>query len=354
MLLYEPLTSHCGHTFCATCLQKTLDGHPKCPLCREDFNVSFKASIYASEMQLGELPINRVLLGILMQFFSKEYLSRKLLITRETEHLITSRFNTPIYVFAKLMLPGSKNLITFAQPRERAMLRSILSAQRATFGMMLPPRGMIPHASGIIHSYGTLVEIKSVQVFPEFRSVAEVEAISRFRVIESQLHDGYVVARVESIEDYPAPDLDILHPVEEASTPTSSDLSPGQGSASVAEEQAIETSRLVEPAGTSVTVAELRNSSPSDEMIALCREFVQQLRSGSAPFVVEHVNQNYGDEPTDPDALVWWVAALLPRDDHEKSRLLAIRSPVLRLRLICHWIRELHAKWWYQSGCVIS
>lgn len=34
LVLYEPLTSPCGHTFCKTCLARSLDHSERCPLCR--------------------------------------------------------------------------------------------------------------------------------------------------------------------------------------------------------------------------------------------------------------------------------------------------------------------------------
>lgn len=34
ILLYEPLTTPCQHTFCAKCLHRSLDHSPACPLCR--------------------------------------------------------------------------------------------------------------------------------------------------------------------------------------------------------------------------------------------------------------------------------------------------------------------------------
>lgn len=36
-LLEEPTTTPCQHTFCLTCLQRSLDHSPNCPLCRHNF-----------------------------------------------------------------------------------------------------------------------------------------------------------------------------------------------------------------------------------------------------------------------------------------------------------------------------
>ena len=37
---------------------------------------------------------------------------------------------------------------------------------------------------------------------------------------------------------------------------------------------------------------------------------------------------------------------MLPIDEHEKAKLLPIRSPRLRLRLVVHWIEQLNNNWW--------
>lgn len=39
------------------------------------------------------------------------------------------------------------------------------------------------------------------------------------------------------------------------------------------------------------------------------------------------------------------VLQLLPIDEHEKAKLLPIRSPRLRLRLVVHWIEQLNNNW---------
>jgi Lon protease-like protein len=46
-------------------------------------------------------------------------------------------------------------------------------------------------------------------------------------------------------------------------------------------------------------------------------------------------------------------AQVLPIDEHEKAKLLPIRSPRLRLRMLVHWIEQLNSNWWFTSGCVV-
>lgn len=121
------------------------------------------------------------------------------------------------------------------------------------------------------------------------------------------------------------------------------------------------------PGGSSLTPT----SEPSvQEMIRICRAFYEHLKSGTAPWVVQQLNNAYGSMPSDPSTFSYWMAMvgnlspftisadpnfyqLLPIDEVEKAKLLPMRSPRLRLRLLVHWIESLNNSWWFGSGCII-
>jgi len=64
----------------------------------------------------------------------------------------------------------------------------------------------------------------------------------------------------------------------------------------------------------------------------------------------------------------------LPIEDTEKAKLLPVKSPLLRLRLVVHWIEQLNGNWfvglrawqngreidpdafirWFTNGCIVS
>jgi Lon protease-like protein len=58
--------------------------------------------------------------------------------------------------------------------------------------------------------------------------------------------------------------------------------------------------------------------------------------------------------PTDPAQFSYWMAMVLPIEDMEKAKLLPVKSPLLRLRLVVHWIEQLNSHWWFQNGCIVS
>lgn len=41
-LLYEPVTTPCGHSFCKDCFQRAMDHQPRCPLCRTVLHIARK------------------------------------------------------------------------------------------------------------------------------------------------------------------------------------------------------------------------------------------------------------------------------------------------------------------------
>lgn len=76
------------------------------------------------------------------------------------------------------------------------MVRRCLQEPTPAFGMMMPPR-----SNGSSNEYGTMLEILSVQMLPDGRSMVETKGIHRFRVMERGQLDGYTVGRIERFAD---------------------------------------------------------------------------------------------------------------------------------------------------------
>ncbi|KAF8592330.1 hypothetical protein K439DRAFT_1502939 [Ramaria rubella] len=313
VLLYQPVTTPCQHTFCAKCLQRALDHGVQCPLCRTDLpGFSF----------FQDHPPNRLVLSIILKAFPDLYADRKASIEAEERD---SRLDTPIFV-CQLSFPGTPTILHFYEPRYRLMLRRCLETPNPRFGMVMPPR-----TAGGGTDFGTLLEIRTVQMFPDGRSMVETWGVQRFRVLERGTLDGYMVGRIEIIEDYPLSVDDALH----ASTAT-----PGSDGLDI----------------PSATTDGIDRGVPAtnEELMAVCHAFLNKLRHGTAPWVVQRLNHTYGPEPVDdPSNFSFWMALVLPIDEQEKAKLLPIRSPRLRLRLVVHWIEQLNNTWWFSNGCVI-
>lgn len=266
-------------------------------------------------------------------------------------------------------------LLHFFEPRYRLMLRRCLEKPCPTFGMIVPPRAApIPgHGTSAGAEFGTMLEIRSVQMLADGRSMVEAWGAHRFRILEQGSLDGYMIGRVERIDDYDD-DLAEWAAQDDDRAPSSSVVSRPPSPQSLLARITPRTS----PAASPVSPAGSQDSpSPSTQLflstpalMATCHAFLSQLRAGTAPWVVQRLNYTYGPQPpdTDPGAFSFWMGMVLPIDEHEKAKLLPVKSPRLRLRMVVGWIEQLNSNWsvsllrstanaihvpsrWFSSGC---
>ncbi|KAL7416671.1 hypothetical protein BDY24DRAFT_377855 [Mrakia frigida] len=386
-MLFEPVTTGCGHTFCRRCIARSLDHSPKCPLCRSDLPVTTGRG----------MAVNRVLQNILTTAFPSEYADRKLGVEQGERD---ARMDIPIFV-CTLAFPFMPTILHVFEPRYRLMLRRCIESNSPRFGMVLPPRES-SIGSGAVE-YGTMLEIRSVQMLNDGRSMIETVGSWRFKVLEKGTLDGYTVGRVERLDDISPEDeaemervavargqARAAEPGASSSRPTPSDPPAPQPSSPNSSSSSSTTPPRIPPTSPDIPVSDalpspnnpLIRSTPSPpqsarppalqrtptqpgihrnpadlstaELMAICQEFIDHLRSGSAPWLLQRLNNTYGPMPSDPSVCGYWMASVIPIDEYEKAKLLPIRSPRLRLALIVHWVEQLRSSWWFSSGCVCS
>ncbi|KAJ7507832.1 PUA-like domain-containing protein [Mycena galericulata] len=254
MLLYNPVTTPCQHTFCAKCLHRSLDHSNVCPLCRDNLpGFSF----------FEDHPPNETLETLLVTAFPEMYAERGDALAAEERD---ARLDTPIFVCA-LVFPGHPTALHFFEPRYRLMLRRCLEQRVPAFGMVMPARQGA--GAGVVAAqpdYGTMLEVRSVQMLADGRSMVETWSTFRFRILERGT-------------------LDWLH------------------------RRPHRAHRRLSPTPPS--------SPPLPPTPSSCRyapPFSTSLRRGTAPWVVQRLNNVYGAPPTDPAAFAYWVALVLPID----------------------------------------
>ncbi|SNX86480.1 uncharacterized protein MEPE_05189 [Melanopsichium pennsylvanicum] len=470
LLLYNPLTTPCGHTFCKSCFARSLDHGDRCPLCRAEMpNFSFfqdhrpnsallkiltsdtatfsdedvnsdstqEAKAYAGiSVVIGDSAANqssgRQRTGCMVDDdpetaphhygFKRLYEQRKSAIEQEERE---ARLSTPIFV-CTLAFPGMPTILHIFEPRYRLMVRRCLESVNPRFGMVLPSR-----TNGGTEEYGTMLEIKSVQMLADGRSMLETVGSYRFKLLEKGSLDGYTVGRVERVDDISLEEeaelerqvllrrtelernkahKEVERPkaasmVVSSSAPVRtmpSEGEPLQASGSVgparpqmpprSESDALSiyrtaassnegTQQQPEPAqSTNDPEDEAINASSAPdndidrdeseippfapvpkepslaELTEICTSFIETLRSGSAPWLLSRLNHTYGPMPSadEVERLGYWMALVMPIDEHEKAKLLPIRSRRLRLCLVVHWIEQLRQSWWFNSGCTVS
>lgn len=198
-------------------------------------------------------------------------------------------------------------MITYrSRGRYRLMLRRCLATPNPRFGMIPPPRvapssSHLPasqqqagavgqaaststattnHASNASrpsstgNEYGTMLEIRRVQMLADGRAVVETWGAWRFRIVERGTLDGYVVARVERVDDWEEEDVVFVEETQE------------EAGSSRPDKQR--------------TIAQL---------MEICHDFLNELRQGT-PWVVQRLDQNFVPMPADPSNFSFWMGAV--------------------------------------------
>jgi hypothetical protein len=332
LLLHDPITTPCGHTFCRPCLLRSSDHatHPVCPTCRSPVLLPTPQNT----------PTNILIDNLIRTLFPSADAERAAAETLE-RHASSSGVNTPIFV-CTLALPSIECLLHIFEPRYRLMIRRCIAGDRR-FGMVLPrsrvgrryndelrhmnyitpqegelPTGSLP----TFMQYGTMLEIRGLQMLPDGRSLVETVGRERFRIHDWSVRDGYIVAKTTSLPD--------LEPY--IYSPPSPDVVVG------------------------LTTNLLANTSPEElptnELVYLTRLFVQELRR--VPWLSARLQEPELEEQLrrldsrdDAVRFAWWVGSKMPMEEREAYTLL-LQTGVRELFCVLgSWIGEMERQSWY-------
>ncbi|CAG9462004.1 unnamed protein product [Pedinophyceae sp. YPF-701] len=274
-LLYEPVTTPCGHSFCKPCLARALDHRSACPLCR-------------TVMHAGrELPVTCTLAAALKSSFPEEYEERR---REEQVHAAAAGDGDeavlPLFVMS-LMLPYGTMSLNIFEPRYRLLVRRVMEGNRR-LGMACVTRS---------HELVPIVceaEITSCSPQPDGRFHIELRGTRRGEVLEAWETDGYRVARVKFLRDEAAGDnAAIAREVDEMSQHWMEKLRESAAS----------------------------GGSGCPYTAAMAARVSTMLRRA-------------GERPTDPESLSFFIAGLLPLNPSQELKMLSTRSTKARLELL--------------------
>ncbi|XP_044476755.1 LON peptidase N-terminal domain and RING finger protein 1 isoform X2 [Mangifera indica] len=178
-LLYEPITTPCGHSFCRSCLFQSMDRN-KCPLCRTVLFISPRTCA-----------ISVTLNNIIEKNFPEEYAERK------AEHDSLSNFGVdliPLFVM-DVVIPCQKFPLHIFEPRYRLMVRRVMEGNHR-MGMVI-----VDSTTGSVADFACEVEITECEPLTDGRFLLEIECRRRFQILRSWDQDGYRVAEVEWVQD---------------------------------------------------------------------------------------------------------------------------------------------------------
>lgn len=329
--LYDPLTTPCGHTFCRTCLLRSMDHSPACPTCRTAMPPPFANVFHA--------PRSSVLTSMFQTFWPLIWNERKEAIAQDNASaeeifgtMDTTRLGPgvtiPIFI-CTLAFPYMPTFLYIFEPRYKLMIRRCVESDQK-FGICLPKVAGNQPVPGEdpdcpTSQYGTILRIYNVQFLEDGRSLVETHGEDRFRLERWGVRDGYMVGHVE--------------------------LLPDDGTDGDSEEE--DNGSLMTAAELGITLSEEDVNMSIEELLAEASDFIANLRNGSAPWLLQRVELTHGEVPNDPTVFAFWVASLIPVDEEEKYLLLKARGVRTRLRIILHWVRKLQTQWWFNGGCTV-
>ncbi|OAA44796.1 PUA-like domain protein [Metarhizium rileyi] len=342
-LFHDPFTTGCGHTFCRSCLHRTLDHSHRCPICRRTLAIN-------PLLNPGLCPSNETICQIINVFWPDEKAARDETVASD----IAARhqdLDMPLFV-CTLAFPCMPTFLHIFEPRYRLMMRRVMEGNR-TFGMVLPKR---PRDADDAHFYelGTLLRIVNAQFYPDGRSLIETVGLTRLRVLRHGEFDGYTVAKTERVDDMSLEEEETNEAAEVSVTTNDSSgaaAAPHHGAvAEVGDSAADPLERKAEtepPRVQSIPVipSDLHAMSTQD-LMRYASDFVLRMRGQSVPWLTNRMFGIYGECPSDPAIFPWWFASMLPLRDLEKYRLLGTSGVRERLKICCGWILEWERTKW--------
>ncbi|EHL03553.1 putative LON peptidase N-terminal domain and RING finger protein 1 [Glarea lozoyensis 74030] len=170
-----------------------------------------------------------------------------------------------------------------------------------------------------------------MHVLPDGRSLIETVGVSRFRILEHATLDGYMVGKVERIEDMSLAAEETLEAAETS-------ISSARPLSSQDHFGAPPDHPRTSPPQLDLT------SLSTQQLMEIGTSFVEKMRRQSAPWLHTRVFTTYGEMPTDPATFPWWFASVLPIAESEKYRLLQLQSVRERLKYCAGWIAQLEAQ----------
>ncbi|KAL8659246.1 MAG: hypothetical protein Q9226_000516 [Calogaya cf. arnoldii] len=309
-LMLDPLTTNCGHTFCRKCVARILDHSNLCPICRRTLLMRPGAINEPSNKRLSHL----------LTSLCPDLLAARAEATSQEEEAMSGDTNVPLFP-CTLAYPSMPTFLHIFEPRYRLMIRRAIENGQGRFGMVMYNQHRIPQGElGPIHflQYGTLLQIRNMQYLPDGRSLIETIGISRFQVKSHSMVDGYIVGKIERLDDVP-----------------------------LAEEERVEAAETSGPPAPPDDLTAQLNLLSTIQMLQECTDFINRMRAASQSWIHSRVIVAYGPPPDDPATFPYWLASIVPVHEMDKYELLKTRSVRERLKMTLRWVRRMEAQQWY-------
>jgi Lon protease-like protein len=267
---------------------------------------------------IPEEPGNKRISSLIAELFPVQLAARRDAAARDDIGM-SDHTRIPLFV-CMLSFPSMPTHLHVFEPRYRLMIRRALESGDRKFGMVMYNRsGSVQGELGATHflQYGTLLVIDRFELLPDGRSLISAIGVSRFKVVQWNVLDGYVVGKTQRVDDIPIGEEESREAMEMASSPSSIN----------------------------------HGSTPPDrlstqQLLQLGLDYVAKRRAEPAAWLHDRVLATYGQPPSDPALFPYWFASVLPISDDEKYALLSTTSVRERLKITARWVEKLEAMEW--------
>ncbi|XP_017760534.1 PREDICTED: LON peptidase N-terminal domain and RING finger protein 3 [Eufriesea mexicana] len=204
-LLWKPVTTPCGHTYCWMCLDRCLDYSSACPLC-----VTSLADYLASSQKTVTDFVERALKTVAPAEYASRAASHRLELVQGLGLLGSEQIAVFVCTTA---FPCVACPLFVYEPRYRLMVRRCVESGVRQFGIAAC---LNREATGTKRyaEYGTMLDIRDRVLLKDGCSILSTVGGRRFRVLSGGERDGYDTAQVEFLRDTMVQDDQLLNLLE--------------------------------------------------------------------------------------------------------------------------------------------
>ncbi|XP_054275817.1 LON peptidase N-terminal domain and RING finger protein 3 [Macrosteles quadrilineatus] len=201
--LWRPVTTPCGHSYCAMCLERCMDYSTACPLCMTSLS---------NFVGVNSKNVTRWLEEALMAGLPEVYASRLLSHRQELDEQERSP-EVPVFV-CTTAFPTVPCPLFIYEPRYRGMIRRCVESGTRQFAISACVQ--LGKNKKTFADYGTMLTIEDWVLLPDGCSILTTVGTRRFQVVSRGEKDGYDTAQIRFLADTPISqqhikDMEVLH-----------------------------------------------------------------------------------------------------------------------------------------------
>ncbi|KAL0075836.1 hypothetical protein J3Q64DRAFT_1774395 [Phycomyces blakesleeanus] len=323
--MVNPITTHCGHTFCRLCVLQMKVTTDKCLNCKRPLPKFASLEAQAPNYLLESVKRGLQSAGAIRSLFAND--SPFLSVTQWHETDI------PLFTNGSLVLPNQPcRFPIFTAPLLRQMRHAIVSSSRYNGLCMAVVHQGLPSMA----QFGTIVKIISVEHRHD-AIIIDAIGLDRFKIEKyHQIEEDCMVASIEVlVDDEIVPRVDDhLHCSKRITNNANDDYA-----------QALIDFGFMPPTYDTAStlhqrILDMVQSSPTPSLNISTEGLL-------GPVWFENMQQIYGPLPSPKEAsrLCWWVASVLPGSNTERYAFLSTDRLSDRLETAILWINQLESQW---------